>query len=120
MRNDEGKAYAALGHLYWAKEDYANAIKKKKKNYAIQSELDNIEGVMSAHYDLGKTYVKLANYRLALEHFHQGLPLAKKIELSDWILSFYEILSETYSTVEDFRKAYAYKDSAYTLNDSLS
>lgn len=118
----KAKIHANLSGIYYLKEDYNKAIEHSKiaaKNQEFIGNIDIQAGILN---NLGSIYFMQGNYKEALKSFQQALnkvgygqtDLQKQTRRSAYINIAY-----AYSALNNFKQAFQYQDSYFSLSDSL-
>lgn len=118
----KAKIHANLSGIYYLKEDYNKAIEHSKiaaKNQEFIGNIDIQAGILN---NLGSIYFMQGNYKEALKSFQQSLnkvgygqtDLQKQTRRSAYINIAY-----AYSALNNFKQAFQYQDSYFSLSDSL-
>lgn len=90
-----------------------------KKAYAIDTRLNNINGLMNDYLLLGKIYTSNKNYQDAIRNLEKSLSMAKRYENTEVIVESSGMLSQVYSHQEKFKDAYSNLLLHNEANDSL-
>lgn len=110
--NNIGDVYFKTGEYILAEKYYKDALKINRnagQKFNIATNLTN----------LGKISFEKRNFRAAIDYFINGLAIADSINTNNLRLTLYFLLSESYKTIGDFRKALDFKSLHAELQDSL-
>jgi signal transduction histidine kinase len=108
-----------IGLLYQNTKRYDSALYFYNKCVDIANQMKADYLLIPARLNLGNLYNMTGKYALAYSNISQGLALAKSQAELPMIQKGYEYLSDYYSKVKDFEKAYKYLDKSAVLKDSL-
>jgi len=108
-----------IGLLYQNTKRYDSALYFYNKCVDIANQMKADYLLIPARLNLGNLYNMTGKYALAYSSISQGLALAKSQAELPMMQKGYEYLSDYYSKVKDFEKAYKYLDTSAILKDSL-
>ncbi|RAJ22332.1 hypothetical protein LX77_02644 [Gelidibacter algens] len=109
---NEAKVYIEL-------EDYKIAKAKLEKTIILTKKYNQVGLLSSALINSGKVHQKLGNQELALSMAKEGLELAERNSIYEYINDGYLTLSEIYQENEDYKLANQYLKKHIQLSDSL-
>ncbi|RXJ46131.1 response regulator [Gelidibacter gilvus] len=109
---NEAKVYIEL-------EDYKTAKGKLEKTIILAKKYNQVNILSSAYINSGKVLHKLGNEDLALSMANQGLELAIKNNIPEYINDGYLTLSDIYQANEDYKLSNQYLRKHIQLSDSL-
>lgn len=109
---NEAKVYIQL-------EDYKTAKSKLEKTIILARKNDQVGLLSSALINSGKVLQKLGNPELALSMAIEGLELAERNNIPEYINDSYLTLSEIYEENEDYKLSNEYLRKHIQLSDSL-
>ena len=106
-----------IANVYIAQKKYNDALNNLTKSQAIYEEIGNNYGVLLVK-------VTKADYFLQIKKYNQAIntvePLLKETNIiADELIKAYQILSEAYSKIGTYNKAFSYQKSYIELKDSL-
>jgi len=108
-----------IGLLYQNTKRYDSALYFYNKCVDIANQMKADYLLIPARLNLGNLYNMTGKYALAYSSISQGLALAESQAELPMIQKGYEYLSDYYSKVKNFEKAYKYLDTSAILRDSL-
>jgi len=108
-----------IGLLYQNTKRYDSALYFYNKCVDIANQMKADYLLIPARLNLGNLYNMTGKYALAYSSISQGLALAESQAELPMIQKGYEYLSDYYSKVKNFEKAYQYLDKSAILRDSL-
>lgn len=112
-------AYGNLGSIYWSQGKYRAAVDIQQRGLRMERVFHDNVSMADSHAVLGAAYGGL-NMRDSMQfHFNRAIELASTQGALDKLLSIYEIQSETYSLIGDYRSAFEALAKARQLGDSL-
>ena len=96
-----------------------NGVNYYNKSLDIRYQIGDKEGQSSVLGNIAALNVKLKQYNLAVENANKSFSIAKEINVLPWQLTAYEVLSKTYDSIKNYKKAYEYQKLFKILNDSM-
>lgn len=116
----QANAQRALCGYYW---HHGRSEQEKIDCHLDLLELDrengNKEGIMLDYLNIGIGNSNLRRHRQGEKYIQKALELARDLNDNRIRLDCYAALAQNYSDLNDFKRAYAYQDSAYVLQDSV-
>ncbi|MCK4817380.1 CHAT domain-containing protein, partial [bacterium] len=101
--------------IYFWQDEYNKAIKTLEESIALDRKIGNIDGVRVNLYNLGRSYYKVNNYKMAAKSFSESVDLLEKIRKTakgvvrrDFLaqqISMYQMLSSSYIRLKDYSNA---------------
>ena len=119
-KKGEISALANIGKVYYSQKKYTDAINaiKKVENYYQNNEVSP-EELSSCYNSLANIYLKLKNYKQAINYAKKDLSLCEKYHLSRKKQYAYEVLASIYFTQKKYKEAYEYNNKFTILRDSM-
>lgn len=114
-----GSSYSNIGLIYLQNQDAINAEKNFQKSLEYFRQDNYKMGIMWAHHNIGLAKLKLSQFTAAKENILTSLEYAKKLNNSEGIHSNYQILSDLYSSLENYKVALEYYTKYTQIKDSL-
>ena len=111
--------YNNLGNVYFELGEYNKCVNYYNKSLDIRYQIGDKEGQSSVLGNIAALNVKLKQYNLAVENANKSFSIAKEINVLPWQLTAYEVLSKTYDSIKNYKKAYEYQKLFKILNDSM-
>jgi sensor histidine kinase YesM len=111
--------YSNIAAIYNYKKKHDTAIVLLKRAYSLNKELKRTKGLINTSINLAGSYKDLKQYEKTEYYFNEALHHAVHSELKPEMLNLYNSLSSYYALVNNFAKAYEYKNYAYQLSDTL-
>ena len=110
--NNIAIVYEETGRLDQAIDNYQKALELKKK-------VGDTYGYANTSKNLGCIFLTKKDYKQAEFHLQESLEIAIKIKARDLVKDNYDLFSQYYSAINDFEKAYLYKNYYSDVRDSL-
>jgi signal transduction histidine kinase len=122
MNNDIGISYSLeyLAGIYKDKKDFTNALDYLKKSLAYRQKANNKNAQSISLVNIGELYFAQNKYSEAISYFNQTIELAKKIKYKDLLAYTYQMQSQSYKNINDYKNAYHFQDSAIMVEDELN
>jgi signal transduction histidine kinase len=122
VNNDIGISYSLeyLAGVYKDKKDFTNALDYLKKSLAYRQKANNKNAQSISLVNIGELYFAQNKYSEAINYFNQTIELAKEIKYKDLLAYAYQMQSQSYKNINDYKNAYLFQDSAIMLQDELS
>lgn len=110
-------AQCGLGQAYFlaGKTDSA----KYYLNLVLKGPSHDILTKILANQHFADVYISESAYSTALEHVLKALSLSKQVGMKSQIIDSYKQLTNIYLKLNNYKKAYSYRDSSAVLSDSL-
>lgn len=111
-----------IADIYKAKKEYDKALKnyqmildygRKNKGY----EFVFISGPLTS---MAEMYIEQGKYDKSIESLNEALSYIRTNTHPSYIQICYDLLARAYRKKKDFEKAFLYKDSLYTIKDSIA
>ncbi len=111
--------YQNLGNMYCELSEYDKCITYYQKSLTLRTQSGDKEGQSSVLGDIAALNIKLKQYDKAINNANKSASIAKEIGSLPLQRFAYEVLSETYSDIENFKSAFEYQKQFKLLNDSI-
>lgn len=122
--------YNNLGIANFNRGNYKFANEYHFKSLQIKKEINDLKGTSSTYNNLAFVKLNLAKselnwhnsiklYKEARDYAIKSITIAKKVNALSELKNAYEHLSNAYYGLEDYKKAFYFKDKYHILNDSL-
>ncbi|WP_320002775.1 tetratricopeptide repeat protein [Shiella aurantiaca] len=116
---NEARALSALGTAYWVQGNQVEALQQHYAALKINESLKDSLGIATCNSALGKVYLDISNYSLALEYFQKaGLYFKSLGEKTNYGHSLNNI-GACYSKMGEWQKALNVYREAQTIFDKL-
>jgi len=122
-------SYKKLGAIYANQINYPEALNHYLKSLKIFEEIGNLVEIAHTNVEIGHVLsdqaaiesppASLLKYNEAIEYLNKGLLLSREIESNAAAQRAYEVLSQVYERMNDFKKALEYNYLYVELKDSL-
>src|SRR5690606_27548753 len=110
--NDIGTVYASMNNAEKSLANHDVAL-------AIWTELNDPVGIAESLINLGAHYRSIGQLDKALEHGHRAMEKAREGQAQDRIFRSYELLSQVYSDLGDYKNALNYKQLSLAIFDFM-
>lgn len=127
LNSDKGKidsikssVLPKLGGEYLEFKDYKSAAKYLLKGLKLNRRNNNKTNLASTLNNLGKLNLDEGRLRLAEKQLFEAGVLAKKINNTDELLNYYNLMKALDSTNKRFDRAFIWQSRYYSLKDSLN
>ena len=108
-----------IGKVYTSRQDYASAEKYQQDALAIAEKVDSRRDMASALLALAETYLKRGDKQHALEAYERARKIGEAISVPEELKVAYTGLSQIYSTMKDYERAYRYQHLLTQIKDTL-
>lgn len=112
--------YNNIALIHFETGNYDAYMPLMQKCMAIQHKYNDLEKLATGYNNIGYFYLFRKNYSKALQNLMISLQYGKQANFKTRLAQTYDNLAETYYEIDDFRKAYLYRDSAAILEDSIN
>lgn len=133
-RINMAKTYCNIGNVYENLKQYKNALEYFKNALDISEELSYNLGILYNTANIGIIYNEIAKTSIskypinknnafisrAINYLVKSETIAKEMDARIILRDVDSILSNIYSSLGDWQKAYAYQESFYATNDSIN
>lgn len=110
-----GSLYEKIGHIYYIKNIWHNALTYYKKSSEIMRKQDNPTGIILSERGQGLVLWRTGNYRESLEHLKLAMRIAKKTDDNRLIASLFIDIANLSFDVGNFTKAIKYYENSITV-----
>ncbi|MBI4646507.1 MAG: tetratricopeptide repeat protein [Bacteroidia bacterium] len=119
--NLEGLAltYSNIGSIYSYKGDYDTAFSYLMKCMDIREKLGDKYGIATAYNTIGNFYIQANKKNAAKEYLTRAYLLGKNLGIPEIIKDAAKGLSQIYSSLYNYQKAYEYQAIFQSMNDSI-
>jgi len=111
--------YNNLGNVYFETGDHNKCINYYNKSLEIRSQIGDKEGQASVLGNIAALYLKQMQYDKAISNAEKSVLIAKEINVLPWQMTAYEVLSQTYDSIKNYKKAYEYQKLFKIIKDSI-
>ena len=108
------------GHLYSKQGQYQKALFFFLRGLQVETQTGHLIGMARHSDELGRTYLILGNFDLAIKHANDALTTGKKIHALLEMKNAAGTLLDIYSKRKNYEQIYIYSQLYKSLNDSLS
>jgi len=112
-------ALTNIGVIFFHKKNYKEALNYHDKALEISKNINDEKGICIGYINKGEVYLDQKQYSKALYFTNKALKLADKKAFLTVQLDACKQLSDIYSKMKDYEKAYAYYVDFKRYNDSL-
>lgn len=119
--------------VYTSRNNFLEALKYYREALDLAYKENDNRSIVLLEGNLGVTYYKIATdsvnkpnqsqrhqyLKLSEEYLLKSIDLAKKLNFTDALFEYYPSLSQTYTELNDFKKAYVFNELYYAIKDSL-
>ncbi|MEA3504406.1 MAG: tetratricopeptide repeat protein [Bacteroidota bacterium] len=110
----------SIAEVLIIQKKYDKAFEKLKSSLETYKENKNKTGEISTNILICKLYTEQHKYNKAIKLASDNIPIATKIQARSELSSLYNILSTSYSAINDYKNAYKYSEAYHILNDSIN
>lgn len=115
----EGSILNNLGKIYRIKTDLHESLNQHNAALVIAQKIGEVDIEIDAFLGLAQSYILLADHTAAEEAINNGLKVAIASERHQKIANCYELLSEIFCQLNDFKKAFFYHKKYHELDKKL-
>lgn len=108
-----------LGNVYLELQKYGKAESYHLQSLKLSEETLDSFGICRAQYNLAETYRRKGEYSKSADIGTKNMMLAKKISNDAMIQKSAKLISEAYSKLNNYKKAYYYQDIYWKKRDSI-
>ena len=111
--------YIDLSNTFFDMKSYEPAIKNLKIAEEYARKYNYKVSISICKLNLGMIYLDMGENHKALSELNRGLPGAKQSKVLPLIAEFYNVFSQIYESISDYKKSYEYFELYSNLNDSI-
>jgi len=111
--------YQNIGEIYQELNKYKEAYEYFSNSLLIYQQLKDEYGISKLNISLGTYYLKIKKYKIANQYLEKGISLSKKLNVLDNLKNAYFELSNSYSSTNNYSKAYTNRLFYEKIKDSL-
>ncbi|WP_291869362.1 tetratricopeptide repeat protein [Maribacter sp.] len=108
-----------IGRVYMLQKSNALARKYYEEGKKLAIEIGDQLGLCDTYLGIATSYVNQKKYKEALIYAEKSIKISTKLEALNFEQDAYELLSEIYENLGDYKKAFENHQQFKTLNDSL-
>ena len=108
-----------IAEIYFNQDKYDSALIYYQKSYSIDTSLKDRSNIVKSLIKQAEIYRVFEKKKLAIIVANEALDLAKEIDSKEDIKDSYETLSNIYSDLKDYKKAFHYSESLNQIKDTL-
>lgn len=116
---DEARALSALGTAYWVQGNQVEALQQHYAALKINESLSDSVGIATGNNNLGKVYLDISNYSLALEYFQKAGLYFNSMGMKANYAHALNNIGACYFKMGDWQKALNVYREAQTIFDKL-
>lgn len=120
--NDEKRIAVSLNNIavvYEGLEKYDEALSNYQKALEIKQKFQDKYGYANTSKNLVDIFLRKKDFKQADFYLEESLETAKSIKSPDLLGEIYELLSNRYAMVNDYKKAFEYQSLSVSIRDSI-
>jgi serine phosphatase RsbU (regulator of sigma subunit) len=115
-----GQTYNNFGTLHYEKGNYELALKYYERGYHLRkADMKYQSAVLESEINIGKTYLKLRDYKKAGSFLNAAITVARDIENLELVHRAGTYLKDFYVVTNNYKKAFEIQEESYAIYDSL-
>jgi tetratricopeptide (TPR) repeat protein len=95
-----------MGNIFFRQNNYQRAVEQYEKALTIERANDNKLGILNVITNLGITYTKAKQPKLADQYLNEAITLCDHIQAYSFLPSIYKAVGENYANQGKFKEAY--------------